>query len=142
MLFTSHVLTGAAIGTLARRPLPAALLGVTSHVAMDSLPHWGDIPIHEVLHIARADGLTALALGGAAVVAARGRRIPVAAGAFGAGMLDLDKPFRHFFGFSPFPAAVDRFHSAIQREQDHRLPYEVATAAALAASLALLLART
>lgn len=41
MLVTNHVLAGAAIGALTRRPGVALGLGVASHLAMDAMPHWG-----------------------------------------------------------------------------------------------------
>ncbi len=42
MLLTNHVLSGALIGALARRPLPAFALGVASHFVLDAVPHWGE----------------------------------------------------------------------------------------------------
>jgi len=41
VLVTNHVLAGAAIGALVKRPLPALAIGVASHLAMDVIPHWG-----------------------------------------------------------------------------------------------------
>jgi len=54
----------------------------------------------------------------------------------GAAFPDLDKPSNLFFGRSPFPPAVDRFHSAIQHEKSRRAHYE-ATAAVVFGSVAL-----
>jgi len=144
VLVTNHVLAGAAIGATVQRPLPALALGVLSHVAMDSVPHWGlaqedrqgDVMHNpKFLRIAYRDGFAGLAVMGAAVGLARGRRLPVLAGMVGAALLDLDKPGRYFVGLSPFPAAVDRFHARIQegREHDHRMGQEIAVAAGLAA---------
>jgi hypothetical protein len=146
VLVTNHVLAGAAIGAVAKRPLPALALGVASHVAMDRIPHWGlshedrgdggdSLSSPEFLRVAYRDGFAGLAAMAAAFGLARGRRLPVLAGMVGAALLDLDKPGRHFFGFSPFPAAVDRFHTQIQmgREHDHRMGQELAVAAGLAA---------
>ena len=144
MLVTNHVLAGAAIGALVERPLPALALGVVSHVAMDSVPHWGlanedrlqgDVMRNpKFLRVAYRDGFAGLAVMGAAVGLARGRRLPVLAGMVGAALLDLDKPGKHFVGQSPFPAAVDRFHARIQegREHDHRMRQEFAVAGGLA----------
>ncbi len=75
---------------------------------------------------------------GATFGLARGRRLPVLAGMVGAALLDLDKPSRLFFGHSPFPAAVDRFHGDIQigREHEHKMGQEMAVAAGLAAAVA------
>ena len=42
MLLTNHVLSGALIGALTRRPLPAFAAGVASHFALDAVPHWGN----------------------------------------------------------------------------------------------------
>ena len=42
MLLTNHVLSGALIGALARRPLPAFAAGVASHFVLDAVPHWGE----------------------------------------------------------------------------------------------------
>ena len=150
MLVTNHVLAGAAIGALVKHPLPALALGVVSHLAMDAIPHWG--LAHEVrqgdptkspefLRVAYRDGFAGLAAMGAAFGLARGRRLPVLAGMVGAALLDLDKPSRHFFGVSPFPRSVDKFHGDIQegREHDHRMGQELAVAAGLAGVVACLL---
>jgi hypothetical protein len=149
VLVTNHVLAGAAIGALTRRPGLALGLGVASHVAMDVIPHWG-LPHHLVgsardehfLRVARRDGLTGLVAMGAAFGLARGRRLPVLAGMVGAALLDVDKPARHFFGVTPFPGAVNRFHANIQigREHDHKMGQEFAVAAGLAALVAALCA--
>lgn len=145
MLVTNHVLAGAVIGSLTRRPAAALALGVASHVAMDRIPHWGlphgrGLKDPAFLRVAYRDGITGLAAMAAVWAAARGRRLPVAAGMVGAALLDLDKPSRHFFGWSPFPAPVDRFHSDIQigREHAHKMGQELAVAAGLGlAALAL-----
>jgi hypothetical protein len=49
----------------------------------------------------------------------------VLAGMAGAAAPDLDKPSRLFFGASPYPARVDAFHGAIQRESPRRMPQEL-----------------
>ena len=151
VLVTNHVLAGAAIGALVKHPLPALALGVVSHLAMDAIPHWGlshedrqDDPMKspKFIRVAYRDGFAGLAAMGAAFGLAKGRRLPVLAGMVGAALLDLDKPSRHFFGMSPFPRAVDKFHGDIQREHDHRMGQEFAVAAGLAGLVAgLLLAR-
>ena len=41
MLVTNHVLSGAVIGATTRRIVPAFLLGIASHFALDAAPHWG-----------------------------------------------------------------------------------------------------
>ena len=146
MLVTNHVLAGAAIGALVKRPVPALALGVVSHVAMDVIPHWGlshedqGDPMHnpKFLRVAYRDGFAGLAAMGAAFGLARGRRLPVLAGMVGAALLDLDKPGKHFVGMSPFPKVIDRFHAEIQvgREHDHKMGQELAVAAGLAALVA------
>ena len=147
MLVTNHVLAGAAIGFLVSRPLPALVLGVVSHVAMDSIPHWG--LAHEdrqgdpmkspaFLRVAYRDGFAGLGAMVGAFGLARGRRLPVLAGMVGAALLDLDKPGKHFVGMSPFPKFVDKFHADIQagREHDHKMGQELVVAAGLAALVA------
>jgi hypothetical protein len=137
MLVTNHVLSGAVIGAVTRRPGVALVVGVASHFVLDALPHWGDWGDDKslFLRVARRDGLTGLAvMGTLAAVAPPGVRLAVVAGMAGAALPDLDKPSREFFGRSPFPRAVDRFHARIQREARHRFPLEVAVGAGLAAT--------
>jgi len=133
VLLTNHVLSGALIGALARRPLPAFAAGVASHFVLDAVPHWGDWgSLRRFLRVAVADGLVSLAVAGALAAASPSeRRLAVLAGMAGAALPDLDKPGRLFFGRSPFPAAVDRFHGRIQREAWHRGYVEILAAAAL-----------
>jgi hypothetical protein len=149
VLVTNHVLAGAVIGVRTGRPVVAFGVGVASHLAMDVVPHWGvpeQLQGREreecFLRVARRDGVVGLAAMGAAFGLARGRRRSVLAGMVGAALLDLEKPARHFFGVSPFPAAVDRFHADIQvgREHSRRMPQEVAVAAGLAVAVAVLCA--
>jgi hypothetical protein len=134
MLLTNHVLSGALIGTMVRRPVPAFALGVASHFVLDAVPHWG--PFRErraLLRVAVPDGLTALAvLTVFAVAAPPGRRLALTAGMLGAALPDADKPVHLLFGRSPFPRAVGRFHSRIQDEAMDRFPVEAVTAAILA----------
>jgi hypothetical protein len=132
MLVTNHVLSGAVIGAAVRRPAAAFALGVASHFALDAAPHWGKFGSHRrYLRVAVPDGLAGLAvMGTMAALAPRRRRVAVLAGMAGAALPDLDKPSLLFFGRSPFPAAVDRFHSRIQREAPRRAHYE-ATAAVI-----------
>jgi hypothetical protein len=134
MLLTNHVLSGALIGALARRPLPAFAAGVASHFVLDAVPHWGDWGSQRrFLRVAVADGLVSLAVVGALAAASPpARRLAVLAGMAGAALPDLDKPSNLWFGGSPFPAAVDRFHLRIQREARRRSYVEVLAAGALA----------
>lgn len=134
MIISSHVPAGAVVGIAARRPLAALLAGFVSHLVMDALPHWGTGPGTEPewMPIARKDGVAGLAaIALLAASAPREQRLAVLAGITGACLPDTDKIGRYFVGRSPWPSRFDRFHEAIQNEARHRLPREVATAAAL-----------
>lgn len=134
MLLTNHVLSGALIGALARRPAAAFAAGVGSHFVLDAVPHWGDWGSQRrFIHVAVRDGLVSLATFGAfAVVSPPDRRLAVLAGMTGAALPDMDKPANIWLGWSPFPAAVDRFHARIQHEAASRAPVEVLAAGAFA----------
>ena len=134
MLLTNHVLSGALIGALARRPLPAFAAGVASHFVLDAVPHWGEWGSQRrFLRVAVADGLVSLAVASALAAASpSARRSAVLAGMAGAALPDLDKPVKLWFGRSPFPRAFDRFHMGIQDEAAHRFYVELLAAAALA----------
>jgi hypothetical protein len=141
MLVTNHVLSGAVIGAVVRRPVPAFVLGVASHFVLDSLPHWGPLGGSGFLKVAVPDGLTGLAVMGVmTAVAPPERRAAVLAAMAGAAFPDLDKPSKLWFGRSPFPRAWDQFHGAIQDEALHRAPYE-AVAATIFSSAAIALLR-
>ncbi len=137
MFITNHALAGAAVGLVVRRPAAAFVAGLASHLAMDMVLHWGDdVSWDEFVKVARVDG--AVGLGVCAVVLAAApspARRAVAAGVAGACLIDMDKPGRHFFGRSPFPAVVDRFHGRIQNERPIGWRVEAATAAGLVAAL-------
>lgn len=127
MLVTNHVLSGAMLGHVAPSVPVAFATGVVSHLLLDAVPHWGvPLPIREVMSVAVPDGLI-----GASTMALvtgttdRRRRARVLAGMAGAALLDLDKPCMVFFGFSPFPRAVDAVHGWVQRESPHRMPQEI-----------------
>jgi len=142
VLVTNHVLSGALIGAVVRRPAAAFALGVASHFALDALPHWGwKGPL---LQVAVPDGLAGLAaIGCFAALAPPERRLAVLAGMAGAALPDLDKPAKLWLGRTPFPRAVDAFHASIQREAPGRARYEFAAAAVLgAAALACLRGRS
>ncbi len=136
MLLTNHVLSGVLIGALARRPLPAFAVGVASHFVLDAVPHWGEwASQRHFLRVAVPDGLVSLAaMGVIAAAAPAGRRRAVLAGMAGATLPDLDKPSNLWLGRSPFPGAVDRFHSRIQREASGRAHIELLAAGAFAAA--------
>ena len=144
MLLINHVLSGALIGALARRPLTAFAAGVASHFVLDAVPHWGDWGSRRrFLQVAVPDGLVSLAVMGAfAAASPADRRLAVLAGMTGAALPDADKPANLWFGCSPFPAAVDRFHMGIQREAWHRGYVELLAAGLLSAAALTALGRS
>jgi hypothetical protein len=130
VLLTNHVLSGALIGALSRRPATAFAAGVASHFVLDAMPHWGKWrDEHHFLHVAVRDGLTSLAVMGAfAAVSPPDRRLAVVAGMSGAALPDLDKPTMLWFGWSPWPGPVNRFHTRIQHEAPRRAHLELLAA--------------
>jgi hypothetical protein len=129
VLITNHVAQGAIIGALAPGPVSAFAAGVASHFAVDALPHWGVPEYDEFLKVAVPDGLVGLAaMAWLTRKASPARRAAVFAGMLGACVPDSDKPSHLFFGFSPFPPALDEWHGDIQREEPHRMPQELALA--------------
>src|SRR5215471_10388973 len=143
-LVTNHVLAGALIGAAARHPAPAFLLGVASHLPLDTVPHWGDFGGHrQFMRVAVPDGLAALAaIGVFAAAAPPGRRLAVLSGMAGAALPDIDKPSRIWFGRSPFPRAFDELHFAIQHEARGRAHYELVFAVVFSAATLALLKRS
>ena len=143
VLLTNHVLSGALIGALVRRPGPAFAAGIASHFLLDAVPHWGDWHSYrQFLQAAVPDGLTALAAMGAfTTLSPAEHRWSVLAGMAGAALPDADKPARLLFGRSPFPPAVDAFHGRIQRESQRRAPVEALAAAAFATTALTILRR-
>jgi hypothetical protein len=141
MLVTNHVLSGAVIGSVVNRPSAAFSLGVVSHFALDTVPHWGKWGSHRgFMRVAVPDGLTGLAaIAALAALSPRERRLAVLAGMAGAALPDLDKPSVVFFGRSPFPRVVDKFHASIQHEAKNRAGREFAVAAVLGAAALTLL---
>jgi hypothetical protein len=120
---TNHVLSGVLIGqVLGGRPVTAFLVGVGSHLVLDSIPHWScDKSIlgaeERFLKAARRDGVLGLATMAAASVAVDRKTRPATVAAMaGAAFLDLDKPILHFVGVNPFPVRIQRLHSAVQNE--------------------------
>jgi hypothetical protein len=132
VLLTNHVLSGALIGALARRPGRAFAAGVASHFVLDAIPHWGDWGSRSrFMHVAVRDGLVSLATMGAfTAISPPDRRLAVLAGMAGAALPDVDKPTIEWFGWSPWPGPVNRFHAGIQRESQRRAYVEVLAAAA------------
>ena len=143
VLLTNHVLSGALIGALARRPVPAFAAGVASHFVLDAVPHWGDwASTRHFLRVAVPDGLISLAaMGAIAALAPAERRAAVVAGMTGAALPDIDKPAKLWFGWSPWPRAVDQFHQRIQPEAAGRAHIEVLAAGAFAVAALTVLRR-
>jgi hypothetical protein len=140
MFVTNHVLSGAVVGQLLkRRPFTAFVVGVGSHLLLDSIPHWGcdwDEPggKDRFFRAAVRDGLlgaTAMLIVTASVDK-MSRKSTVAA-MVGAVLLDLDKPISFATGRNPFPAMVQRVHSGIQSESPEGMPNEVRFGLAFAA---------
>jgi hypothetical protein len=144
VLLTNHVLSGALIGALTRRPAVAFAAGVASHFVVDAVPHWGDWGSERAfLRVAVPDGLTSLALIGVfAAVSPPEKRLSMVAAMAGAALPDADKPTNLWLDWSPFPAAVNRFHSRIQREALSRWPVELAAAAVFTTATLIALRRS
>ena len=138
MFVTNHVLSGVLIGRLLkRRPGTALLAGVASHLVLDAMPHWGcnssEPGRADFLTVAKRDGVLGLAaMASAALAVERSARTATVAAMVGAVLLDLDKPFLHFFGFDPFPGVVQRLHCRIQNESPDGMPNELRFGAAFA----------
>jgi hypothetical protein len=134
VLLTNHVLSGALIGAVTRRPATAFAVGVASHFVLDAVPHWGKwASTRHFLRVAVPDGLISLAAMGAITALAPAERRPaVLAGMTGAALPDIDKPAKLWFGRSPWPRAVDQFHIRIQPEAPRRAHIEVAAAGVFA----------
>jgi hypothetical protein len=107
------------------------------------VPPWGRwVGRPRFMEVAVPDGLAGLAvMGTMTAIAPPGSRAAVLAGMAGAALPDLDKPFRVFLGFSPFPRVVDRFHMVIQTEAPHHLKNEVAAAVVFVLAAGVLLGR-
>ncbi len=145
---TNHVLSGVIIGqALPRRPVTAFVVGVGSHLVLDSIPHWScdrSLPDADerFLTAAKRDGILGLAaMAGAALAADRRSRLATVAAMAGAALLDIDKPILHFIGVKPFPAVVNRIHVAVQRESPEGLRREFVYGASFASVGAALTAR-
>lgn len=135
MFITNHVLAGTIAGTaLRRRPVLAFAVGFATHVAMDMTPHWGNPTIGRdgFLAVAKRDGILGLATLALVTAAGVPPRTALLAGIAGAAVLDADKPSEYFFGFTPFPRALDEFHTRIQRESPEGIRTEVVFGAGLA----------
>ena len=130
MLATNHVLAGSIIGAAVGDPIAGFGLGVLSHLVMDAIPHWGvdsssSKGYSTYLKVAVCDGLLLLVLGTLIVLGVEPQyTLAVAAGAFGALLPDLDKPWELFFGKltgrTLWPAWFNNWNVRIQRESPRR----------------------
>jgi len=146
---TTHVLSGVLIGKATQgKPTVAFIAGVASHLVLDSIPHWGCDMCEEggperFLRVAKRDGMLGLAAMTAAAFAvdrrARGSTVAAMAGAI---LLDLDKPFLHFFGVNPLPAVVNRLHKRVQNESPDGMLNEIGYGVLFAAADAIVTSRT
>jgi len=132
MFVTNHVLSGVMIGrAFERHPVAAFLAGVGSHLVLDAVPHWGcDFRVEgapeRFLRAARRDGVLGLAVMATVTLTVdRKARLSTVAAMAGAALLDLDKPFEHFFAVRPFPEFVTRFHRRVQNESPDGLTNEL-----------------
>jgi hypothetical protein len=147
---TNHVLSGVLVGRLLKkRPGAALLTGLASHLLLDTVPHWGcsvsklggkqsyeaPRPSASFLTAAKRDGVLGLmAMAAAAIAVERPARTATVLAMTGAVLLDLDKPFLHFFGVNPFPAAVQRLHGWVQNESPGGMANELHFGVAFAAA--------
>ena len=133
MFATNHVLSGALIGLRTRRNSAAFVLGVSSHLVLDSIPHWGpggDFDL--LLRYAKRDGWFSLLSALICLsVSPPNQRQSVAFAMSGALLPDLGQPIQYFFGFNPFPGSIRRIHEGVQRESPLRLRRELVFGAAL-----------
>jgi hypothetical protein len=124
---------------LNRHPVAAFIVGVGSHLVMDTFPHWGcDMRApggaEQFLTAAKRDGvLGLLTMAGAVLTVDKRARPATAAAMTGAVLLDLDKPLLHFFNWNPFPASVQRLHQRVQNESPDGLANEIRFGTGLAA---------
>lgn len=131
MMVTTHAALGALIGRYTKTPGRAALLGVASHLLLDSIPHWGTREKASFLTVARIDGIAMATVATTLTLLTPARyRLQVAAGIFGAILPDLEKPVHHLLDLPLFPRQVTHFLGKIQqgREKPHRLPAETLAA--------------
>lgn len=134
MFFSTHTIVGSFIGKKIPSAPVAILVGATSHLVLDSIPHWGKQP--EIFWpVAITDGL----LGGTIVLylakkALKSRKtsdINSFLAAVAAGAPDWDKPFRELLGIEPWPEVFNNFHKVIQTESSSRFQMEVSILFAL-----------
>lgn len=132
MLITSHTAVGSILSRPGRSVPSAFLLGLTSHIVMDSITHWGTLDKDTFIRVARADGTVGLVLLVSLLV--KDPRAAHAAGLLGAILPDLEKPAIHFSGVRIFPPKISQWLADIQDESPDLLAREFAAAAFLSAA--------
>ena len=151
MFVTNHVLSGMLVGRILKnRPGTAFLAGLTSHLVLDAVPHWGcrvsklgpkeriserSGPSAQFVTMAKRDGvLGIIAIAAGTFAVERSARTAALSAMAGAVLLDLDKPFLYFLGFDPFPVVVRRLHAWVQNESPRGMSNELRFGFAFAAA--------
>ena len=135
---------------LKNRPGTAFLAGLTSHLVLDAVPHWGcrvsklgpkepiserSGPSAQFVTVAKRDGVLGIvAMASGALAVERSARAATLAAMAGAVFLDLDKPCLYFFGVDPFPAVVRRLHAVSRTNHRAACPNELRFGVAFAAA--------
>ena len=128
MFFSTHTIVGSFIGKKIPSAPVAILVGATSHLVLDAIPHWGRQP--EIFWpVAITDGLiggtVVLYLAKKAFDSRKTSDINSFLAAIAAGAPDWDKPFRELLGIEPWPEVFNNFHKIIQTESPTRFPMEI-----------------
>jgi len=128
MFFSTHTIVGSFIGKKISNAPVAILVGATSHLVLDSIPHWGNQP--EIFWpVAVTDGIiggtVVLYLAKKALNSRKTSDINSFLAAVAAGAPDWDKPFRELLGIEPWPEVFNNFHKIIQTESPTRFPMEL-----------------
>lgn len=142
---TNHVLLGAAAGArltpqpgpvsarrIAAVSLAAFTVGFAAHLGIDGLPHWTSTTDRAFLIACVLDGLIGLVVCGLLLRAGWRtlglRALPMLAAAAGSATPDLNKPARMFLHAEIYPAWWERWHVAVQLQNPHWWPVELAVA--------------
>jgi hypothetical protein len=119
MLLTNHTLTGLVLSRVIHNPILLAPAATASHLALDSLPHFGTLrwpfKSRPWYRLATADNVVALVLFGGALLSDPQRWLQTVVGVFFAALPDLLFLLDIFLG-KPVKNAFTRFHSRIQHE--------------------------
>ncbi len=134
MYFTTHLITGAAVGSLMPGPGTAALLGATSHAVADMIPH------HDYSTVAA--GLVDLGVGLTILGVGWNAGLPTVAivGAVAGAIPDLEVALKHL-GLWPWPLLFPSHSGLLPHGRTSFWPGLGAQAALAAASLFILWGR-